>query len=39
MRDGLTQGLVGDVGFSYGILALWTLGGWLVTWRVLGQRG
>jgi ABC-2 type transport system permease protein len=38
MRDGLTHGLVDNVGRSYGILAVWTLAGWLVTWRVLGRR-
>jgi hypothetical protein len=27
------------LGFSYLILTLWTLAGWLTTWRVLGRRG
>ncbi len=39
VRGSLTNGLVENVGFSYLVLTLWTLAGWLTTWRVLGRKG
>lgn len=38
VRDALTGGGTPGLGFSYAILSLWTVAGWLVTWRVLGRR-
>ena len=39
VRDGLTDGLVSDVGFSYGVLSAWTLAATLVAVVVAKRRG
>jgi ABC-2 type transport system permease protein len=38
IRDGLTDGLVTDVGRSYLVLAAWTIAGWAATAWVVGRR-
>lgn len=38
IRDGLTSGLVTDVGRSYLVLAAWTIAGWSATAWVIGRR-
>ncbi len=38
LRDALTTGLVEQVGSSYGVLALWLVGAWVVTSRVIARR-
>ncbi len=38
IRDGLSNGLVSDVGTSYAVLGLWTLAGWTATAWVVGRR-
>jgi ABC-2 type transport system permease protein len=39
IRDGLSTGLVADVGRSYLVLGLWTVAGWAATAWVVGRRG
>ncbi len=39
IRDGLSSGLVTEVGISYLVLAAWTAGGWIATAWVVGRRG
>lgn len=39
IRDALSNGFVTDVGTSYLVLGVWTLGGWMATAWVVGRRG
>jgi ABC-2 type transport system permease protein len=38
LRDGLTEGLVTDVGRSWLVLGLWTVGSWIVAGRAVMRR-
>jgi len=38
LRDALTTGLVEHVSTSYAVLALWLVGAWVVTARVIARR-
>jgi len=38
VREGLTDGLVADVGRHYAVLAVWTAAAWIVGARVVGRR-
>ena len=38
IRDGLTTGFVSDVGVSYAVSAVWTVGAVMVSARVVGRR-
>lgn len=38
LRDGLTTGLVENVGTSYAVLSLWLVGAWMVTAWVIARR-
>ncbi len=39
IRDGLSVGLVADVGRAYLVLGAWTLGSWLLAARMITRRG
>lgn len=39
VRGSLTEGLVEDVGFSFAVLAAWTVASWTATLWVLNRRG
>ena len=39
IRDGLSEGLVTDVGNSYLVLAAWTIAAWAVAAWIVGRRG